>query len=127
MVLPFVCEGLGTVTYLPFPTPYVTQVDTYTVAPTTGTTVSVEEAPMRNWTIMVKGTGGVPTAWDVVLEGSLDGTTFSEILNHNTLIGNGENLYSGTTLFPALYFRTRIVTLTLGPASDVVVNVLGQQ
>jgi hypothetical protein len=82
---------------------------------------------MRNWTLMVKGTGGVATLWSVVLEGSLDGTTFSEILNHTSNVGDGENLFSGTTLFPALYYRLRCVTLTLGPASDIVATVLGQQ
>jgi hypothetical protein len=42
------------------------------------------------------------------------------------LIGNGENLFSGTTLFPTLYFRTRLASITLGPATDIVVTVLGQ-
>jgi len=64
-------------TYLPFPTPYVTQTDTYTTAPTTGPTVDVSESPMRNWTIVVVGTGGAATLWEVLLEGSLDGVGFS--------------------------------------------------
>lgn len=114
-------------TYLPQPTPFITTNETFTSAPTTGATVDTTQAPMKNWTLVVVGTGAAATLWEVVLEGSLDGVVFSEILKHTSNTGDGENLYSGTTLFPALYYRLRCPTLTLGSATDIVATVLGQQ
>ena len=114
-------------TFLPQPTPFITTNETFTTAPTTGTTVDVTVAPMRNWTLVVIGTGAPATLWEVVLEGSLDGTVFSEILKHTSKIGDGQNLFSGTTLFPAMWYRLRCTVLTLGPATDIIATVLGQQ
>lgn len=115
-------------TYLPFPTPYVKTTDTFSAVGTGPVTdLLITDSPMKNWTMVVVGTGGAATLWEVLLEGSLDGTVFSEILKHTTNVGDGQNLFSGTTLFPALHFRTRCTVLTLGAASDIVVTVLGQQ
>lgn len=113
-------------TYVPQATPFATLIETYS-ATGTGAVEDVSQRPMRNYTMMVVGTGAAATAWAVKLEGSLDGVVYSEIMEHNTLVGDSENLFSGTTLFPSLYFRTRCTLLTLGPASDIVVTVLGQQ
>jgi len=87
----------------------------------------VSSEPMSSFTMQVIGVGGTPTLWAVTLEGSLDGVNFSEIMVHTTLLGDGENLYSGTTLFPVNYFRINVTQLTLGPATSITVNILGTQ
>jgi hypothetical protein len=89
--------------------------------------VDVSESPMVTWTIQVTGVGAAPTAWVVALEGSVDGVNFSEILKHTTLIGNAVNLFSGTTLFLASYYRINVISLTLGPATGIDVSVVGKQ
>ena len=93
----------------------------------TGNIVNVSESPMASWTLQVTGVGGIPTAWNVVLEGSVDGITFTEILKHQTIIGNGESVFSGTTLFLSNYYRVNVVSLTLGPATSIDVHVVGKQ
>ena len=87
----------------------------------------VSANPMSSFTLQVTGVGGVATLWSVTIEGSLDGTTFSEIITHTSQLGDGENLYSGTTLFPVNYFRINVTALTLGPATSISANVLGTQ
>jgi hypothetical protein len=109
-------------TYLPVP--FIRTVDTHTVVGSGS--ITTLDAPLRSWTIVVVGTTAPATLWDVTLEGSLDGVKFSDMLNHTSLTGDGQHLFSGTTLFPALYIRTTVNTLTLGPATDIVVTVLGQ-
>lgn len=89
--------------------------------------VDVSESPMSTWSLQVSGVGGVPTAWTVVLEGSLDGVSFTEILKHTTAIGNGETIFSGTTLFLANYYRVNVTALTLGPATSIEAKVIGRQ
>ena len=72
----------------------------------------------------------VPTdpIWEVILEGSINaGVTFSEIFKHNASVGLNENLFSGTTLFPATHYRTRCTALTLNSYTSITANVLGQQ
>lgn len=91
------------------------------------TVVDVSEAPMVTWTLQVTGVGGVATLWEILLEGSTDGVTFSTILKHTSLTGNGINLFSGTTLFLAKYYRINTTVLTLGPATSLTVGVLGKQ
>jgi hypothetical protein len=113
-------------TFVPQATPFETLVETYD-ATGTGAVTDVSQRPMRNFSVLVVGTDAAATAWTVIIDGSLDGTVYSEIMEHNTVIGDGENLYSGTTLFPCRYFRTRCTSLTLGAATDIVVTVLGQQ
>ena len=95
----------------------------------TGSTSSVDvsDAPMSIWSLQVKGVGASPTLWEVNLEGSLDGVNFSTILSHTTLIGDGINLFSGTTLFLAKYYRITVAVLTLGPATSITASVIGRQ
>ena len=83
--------------------------------------------PLSSFTLQVIGVAAAATLWSVTIEGSLDGSSFSEIITHQTLLGDGENLYSGTTLFPVNYFRINVTALTLGAAASITVNVLGTQ
>ena len=101
----------------------------FTGVVTTGPTdtIDVSGSPMVTWTLQVKGDPVAATLWEVVLEGSVDGINFSTILSHTSATGDGINLFSGTTLFLAKYYRVNVVTLTLGGASNIVASVVGKQ
>lgn len=95
--------------------------------PGTSSIVDVSGSPMVTWTIQVSGVPVAATLWEVILEGSVDGTNFSEILKHTTLTGDKQNLFSGTTLFLANYYRINVTLLTLGAATSITVSVVGKQ
>ena|ERR1700719_802221 len=101
-----------------------TRSDTYTTA-ATGTTVNVSTTSAKTFSIHIKGTGAAATLWNVVLEGSLDNVNFTTVLTHTNTTGDGIVLYSGATLYPSLYFRSRCVSITLGSATNIVVTILG--
>lgn len=103
---------------------FKTRVDAF-ITTANGTTVDLTTFPLAAYAIQVKGTGAIPSLWDVRLEGSLDGTNFSQILQHTNSTGDGAVLYSGAVLSPSLYFRSRCAGLTLGTATGIVVTVLG--
>ena len=100
--------------------------DTYTVA-ANGTTVTATSSPYKAYAIQVTGTGAAATAWDVRLEGSLNGTTFTQILQHTTTTGDTVVLYSGALQAPSLYMRSRCAGITLGGATNVVAVITGIQ
>lgn len=104
--------------------PNNTRADTYTVTGN-GTTVSVLTTPVQAFGIQIKGTTAPATTWDVRLEGSLDGTNFSQIIAHTNTDGDGAVKWTGTTLSPSLYYRSRCSGLVLGAASNIVVTILG--
>ena len=98
--------------------------DTYT-ASGNGATLNAADAIASSYSIQVVGTGAAATAWNIVLEGSLDGTNFSTMLTHTETTGNGAVLFAGANLYPSLFFRSRCVSLTLGSATDIVVYITG--
>lgn len=79
----------------------------------------------RQFGIQVHGVGGAPSAWGIVLEGALDSAGgWTTILTHTeTTPGNGKMLWT-TLAFPCLAYRVRVATLTLNPASSIVVTSL---
>lgn len=89
--------------------------------------VDVSGSPMATWALQVTGDGAAATAWTVLLEGSTDGVAYTEILKHTTLIGDGVNIWSGTTLFLAKYYRVNVTALTLGAATGITASVIGKQ
>ena len=91
----------------------------------TGVVINVTNSPTKSYAIQVDNVGGVASVWDVRLEGSIDSGTFTTILTHTNTTGDGVVLFSGAALYPALYFRSRVAGLTLGLASNIVVNILG--
>lgn len=100
-----------------------TRSDTFT-GTGNGVTVDASAVGFKHFALQVTETGTV-TSWTVVLEGSIDGTTFTTILSH-TKAGDG----SGVTVWdpravPCLYFRARCTALTLGAGTDVVARILG--
>lgn len=104
---------------------YNTRSDTYT-GTANGTTVDISTRPLKSYSVQVKGTGAAATTWDVRLEGSLDGTNFSQILQHTNTTGDGATLWA-TTLAPCLYFRSRCTGLVLGSATNIIVTILGAE
>lgn len=104
--------------------PSTSRTDTFTTT-ASGAVINCTAVPLSAFSIQVKGTAATPTTWDVRLEGSLDGTNFSQILQHTNSTGDAAVLYSGAVLSPSLYIRSRCDTLTLGPATNVVATVLG--
>lgn len=98
--------------------------DTYTTA-ANGTAVDVSAQGFSAFAIGVKGTGAAATAWNVVIEGSIDGTNYSTIATHvNTVHTDGQVLWVGANR-PCLYFRSRCVSVTLGSATNIVATILG--
>ena len=113
--------GGGTISAIPN---YRARFDTFTVA-ANGTTADVYTRPCRMFSIQCKGTGAAATAWSIVLEGSNDGTNFSTLLTHNTATGDGVTLFTGPNMYPCLYFRSRLVSVTLGSATNIICWITG--
>lgn len=90
------------------------------------TDVPVEHVPetfggSSSFGMQVGGVGGTPTAWDVVLEISIDGTMWAESIRHTTEDGMAALLYTQQNPVPVSYMRVRVVSLTLGPATGLLV------
>lgn len=100
--------------------------DTFT-ATGNGTTVDCSKQPVESFGIQITSTGGTPTLWTVVLEGSLDGTNFTTILTHTNILGINVSLWSGAVLSPCLYFRSRVSVLTLGGATNITATIIGKK
>lgn len=100
-------------------------VDTFTVA-ANGTIVDARSTPVKYFSVQVKGTGAAATAWSVVVEGSLNGVQFTTLLTHGTADGDGATKPLSVAT-PCSYFRARLVSVTLGSATDVKASVLGVQ
>jgi hypothetical protein len=99
--------------------------DTFTVA-ANGTTVDVSDIPVSRFGLQVKGTGATPTAWEVVLEGSLNGTQFTTIATHKNGIDADGATHWQAQPAPAKYFRSRLVSITLGSATNVIATIIGE-
>lgn len=108
---------------------FATRADTFT-ASGNGTSVDVSGRPCSQFALQVKGGTGAPTAWDVVLEGSLNGTNYTTILRHGNANPNGANA-DGAVVYaaaaPFLHFRARCVSVTPGPATNIVATIVGMQ
>lgn len=100
--------------------------DTFTGA-TTGTTVDAKPSGFKSFALQVKGTGASATAWNVVLEVSLDGTNYATLLTHASAEGDADGgiVWSGAADSPCLYFRSRVVSVTLGSATNLSVTIAG--
>lgn len=95
--------------------------ETFTTA-STGTIIDVSDTPYSNFGIQVSKTGDV-TSWNVVLEGSLDGTNFTTILTHTDLIQTNIILW-GSTPTIATHYRIRCTSLVLGSGTNIIATVL---
>jgi hypothetical protein len=73
--------------------------------------------PYQSFALQVVGTGATATAWDVVLEGSIDGVNYTTLIQHGTADGNGTTKWASDKIVE--YVRTRCVSLTLGTATNI--------
>lgn len=87
--------------------------------------------PMR-YALQVTGVNGsgvktTPTAWNVVLEGSLDGKSYTVLLTHSNTApnANGDTVWGGGNFSPARFLRVRLVSVTLNTATKLVVRAIG--
>lgn len=113
---------------LPVTEAFSTRSDTFTVSGN-GTTVDASTKPHKNFSLQVQGTGAAASAWNVVVEGSLNNSKFTTILEHSNA-GEFRNAADGETVWfnggPFFYFRSRCVSITLGSATNVVATIVGQ-
>lgn len=105
---------------------WATRSDTFTATGNGTTITATTTRPVKYFTVQVKGTGAVATAWDVRLEGSLNNADFTQIIAHTNVDGDAVVKWQGTAN-PILYFRSRVAGLTLGSATNIVVTILGVQ
>lgn len=99
--------------------------DTYT-ATGNGTAVDVSAQGMSKFGIQCKQTGSV-TSWTVVLEASLDGTNYATVLTCDSVTdGDGAIVWTGPSMFPALYFRSRCSAITVGSGTNVIATIVGK-
>lgn len=99
--------------------------DTFTAAGL-GTSVNVSEVPCNRFALQVKGTGAVPTSWEVVVEGSLNGSQYTTIATHKSGIDADGAVRWQSQATPSKYFRSQVVSLVLGSATNIVVDILGE-
>ena len=81
--------------------------------------------PVSKFALQIKNTGAV-TAWNIVVEGSLDGTNFTTLATHV----NGTNA-DGATVWvvdrPVLYWRLRCTSITLGGGTNSIARAIAMQ
>lgn len=88
-----------------------------------GQLVSVPSAPLKSFSLQVVSTA---TAWSVIIQGSLNGNDYDTILTHTKVTApSGSIIFSGTSLHPSKFVRAKLVSVTLGGATNVVVDWLG--
>lgn len=85
-------------------------------------TLASAHMPLKYFALQVVGTGAAATAWNVVLEGGLDSSNFTTLLNHVTADGDGKTIFSSSET-PVNNFRVRVASLTLGSATNINVYV----
>lgn len=101
-----------------------TQQDIFT-STSPGVTFDASLAPCKSFALQIKKLGLV-TSWSVVLEGSLDGAEFSQILSHSSSSNSdGSMEWSGQLESPCLYFRSRCTALVLGAGTNIKATILG--
>lgn len=71
--------------------------------------------------LQVFGVGGSPTAWDIRLQGSLDGTHWFDILTHSSAGGDGLNdiKFSQGNFYKVSYLRVVCNAVTLSGATSI--------
>ena len=80
-----------------------------------------------NYALQVIGDPVAATAWGVDIEGSLDGEHFGALLTHTTGTGNGQLWFNGNQVYPVLFIRPKVNTLTLGSAEKLIVWIVATQ
>ena len=109
--------------------PYVVQIATVNASGATTTafsTVTARGHAFKYYSVQVSGKGAAASAWDVRLEGSLDGANYTLIMTHQTADADGTvKVSTSPVIFPALSFRARINSVTLGSATGLNITAVG--
>lgn len=87
----------------------------------TGAIVDLSDAPFDKFSIQVSGP---VNAWDVRLEGSLDGINFGTILQHTNIKNKSAEIISVAAAAPILYMRSRCAFVDLGNVSNLKVVIM---
>jgi hypothetical protein len=101
-----------------------TRQDTF-VAAAAGTAINTG-AGYKHYGIVVTATGAV-TSWDVRLEVSVNGSAFTQVIQHTNVDGSGVNKWNPTTIPAAagIAFRSNCVGLVLGAGTNIIVDIVG--
>lgn len=86
----------------------------------TGATQDCSASPKKSFSLQATKTGSI-TSWTILLEGSIDGVTFTTILTHtNVAPGDGAIIASGATITPVKYWRLRSSAFSIGTGTNVI-------
>jgi hypothetical protein len=84
-----------------------------------GTVIDCSSVGASQFSLQVKGTGASATSWDVRLEGSLDGVSYTPLIQHTENSADGSIISSGTNQMLVRYLRVNVADVTLGPATNL--------
>lgn len=107
-------------------TPFIYK--TYYVFNSTGVSSIFDIGGMeQSWFSLQVIPNGSIDAWNVYLEGSLDGINFTKIISHNNLSPGANHVqYHGQSYTPCTYLRLNCTKLELGTGNNITVFVLGK-
>lgn len=104
----------------------VQKTDSFTGTTSGATVESDYDSIPLDWALTVVQVGGTATSWTVVLEGSLDGVTFTTILTHANTDGTGVTKWQAAGVKnPCVFYRTRCSAVVLGTATSIKAIVVG--
>lgn len=98
-----------------------TQSTVYTTT-AVGTRIDCSTSPCKEFALQVVKTGTV-SAWTVILEVSLNGTDFDDVLTHTEADLTGQIQFSGALQYPSLWFRSTCTIFT--GTGSVTATILG--
>lgn len=101
------------------------QVDTFTATGASSTIISPTYAT-KFFGIMVVPTGGV-TSWTVVIEGGLDGVSFTTLVSHTNVTPGSAKLIWLSNASPVLKYRANCTALVLGGGTNVISTIISVQ
>ncbi len=100
---------------------------TLTTAVADGTVQGDGFQTFKHFSLQVDQTGAV-TSWTVVLEGSLDGATFTTLISATSATDNGKVIFQATgAATPVLYWRLNCTAIVLGGGTNIIIKGLGVQ
>lgn len=105
--------------------PFQTRSDIFS-ATGNGVIINTSTSPLKYFSLQVTISGSV-TAWDIILEGSLDGISFTRILQHTESTGDTVTIFPGASVYPILYFRSRCSVFTGSGGDSLTATIMGMQ
>ena len=90
------------------------------------TVQDISMSPKKSFSLQVVAVGGSVTSWTVAVQASLDGVTYTTVLSHTQADGDAVTKFTGSSFYPARYFRANVTALTLNTATKITVNVLAE-